>query len=165
MQSGIYLIGKGLGNFEPFETHIEPHLVSQGISVPDRSIVTAAYPDSNPEKTLLISLVGEDLERSLDNCILLGFDNLADPKEKDKWDCYPYRLIGTRYVGKHPNLTKEFSPVYQRLSLYSNIEAASREFPLRVQEYLLEKIRGISEEVEETLGSLFDRKLSDFANQ
>ena len=164
MQSGIYLIGKGLNEFEPFEKHIEPHLTAQEISVPDRSIVTATYPNETTEKTLLVSLVGEDLERILANSILLGFNDLADPKEKDKWSCYPYKLIGTKYIGEHPNKKKEFFPFYQRISLYSNPEYASKEFPLRVQDYLLEKLQTISEEVEGNISELLGRKLSDFSS-
>jgi hypothetical protein len=170
MASGIYLIGQR-AEVEPiFDNHILPQLSQRGLIVLDRSLV----PIEDSNKGLLLSLSGVSLGEMLSQGIVSAFESAKALGKTDvgmNWE-YSFGLVKIKYVPGSSPLDKKgnldenpkeiWSAVYKTISSYADSDAASKEFPLRVQEYLLERLNVLSEQVSGEISELLDRRLSDF---
>lgn len=159
MASGIYLLGQSKDVGSAFDDYIQPQLNERGVVVFDRSLV----PFDMDKKGLLVSLTGESLEEMLSQGIVSAFDIARAGYTKaagieNTWE-FGLGLIETKsYVPE-----RVFQAKYKTISSYTDSEAATREFPLRVQQYLLERLSALSEQVSEEILGLMERTLADFA--
>lgn len=186
MPSGIFLLGRDLKDYETFEEYIEPNLVSQGIQVPDRTIIPEG--DRSP-RSLLISLAGMgDLEKALQVAISRGFKETKErygygKGRENLLEKHGFTIVRPIFNESHKrendseeNTFEEFNDIakksikyrilihYQNVGgIYADITAASQLFPSVALPYFVDYASKKVEELRKNLAELTKTTLADFA--
>ena len=136
MGSGNFLVGDGL-KMSSFRDYVVPLLANQGISVDNCLSIFDVGP------RILVSLVGTgDLEAVL-NSELVELGKRIETDLKDSYKTSPHQppnlwsnqISASTWVNKEPVR----NGIYEVIGIYSDIQTASKLFPMIAQQYLLDQ--------------------------
>jgi len=144
MTSGNYLVGKDL-SMSGFELYVQSELEQAGYSVPDKLQVT----DDDSTK-ILVSLVGEDTENSLNDALVKAVEKMEKENkgipERD-YIAWKHQVCG--YDSKGGDVGK-----FDTLGTYSDDATASSLFSELAHKYLLAGLDGQVDEFKGKLGEI-----------